>query len=550
MRGRGYACRLPLNDNIKNYLLRYKYIYTNEGLDDYYFLNGNFYNNYKSVIENLGFNKIEKELIKNYNALDIIYFDEELMHLFLNNPKFHFVWDGYGGYVCSTDDSKLNIYIKDLCLCHDLEENKIVLGAFLIDVLNCSEQSKLILEPFILEDEKRKYDFHYYNYKNLILGQWLEVEELDIYTVLLEGIKIINYIFFNKYKLNLYKTEYELRDLQFFMPLFFPTKINWYNFMLELSKIFIDNINSGDLKDLIRSNYDKMRNKDSFSLEDLKGSREFTIFKIYFGQYSLFHENSFKKLDEIRKKRTEPAHKIFVNDLNYLYTQEQDQILKNLYRVIYNIIKVEDTDYKYLKEYKNGEYECFFGEKGSISEDNGFNSKGFHYYNGYIRLINDKYKVKDSEILIAGNDINIIQKELTEHIKKNFKLSDSNIKIIVDAMLSLEICIPNNAELESFFYGQAYIQQFYGKCRNYKNKGKKEYKEFIKNDYKYIFLLADSTDLYYSLEKTINLIKKNPMKIFGSGIIMYLLSNNFSQDENNLFLKSKTDIKLLKNIWD
>ena len=182
------------------------------------------------------------------------------------------------------------------------------------------------------------------------------------------------------------------------MPLFFPTKINWYNFMLELSKIFIDNINSGDIKDLIRSNYDKMRNKDSFSLEDLKGSREFTIFKIYFGQYNLFHENSFNKLNEIRKKRTEPAHKIFANDLNYLYAQEQDQILKNLYRVIYNIIKVEDNDYKYLKEYKNGEYECFFGEKGSISEDNGFNSKGFHYYNGYIRLINDKYKVKDSEI--------------------------------------------------------------------------------------------------------------------------------------------------------
>ena len=86
------------------------------------------------------------------------------------------------------------------------------------------------------------------------------------------------------------------------------------------------------------------------------------------------------------------------------------------------------------------------------------------------------------------NDINIIQKELTEHIKKNFKLSDSNIKIIVDAMISLEICIPNNTELEIvFFYGQAYIQQFYGKCRNYKNNGKKEYKEFIKNDYKYIF---------------------------------------------------------------
>lgn len=47
----------------------------------------------------MGLNRFEKELIKYYFALNIIYFDEEIMHLFLYNSKFHFHWSGYRGYV-------------------------------------------------------------------------------------------------------------------------------------------------------------------------------------------------------------------------------------------------------------------------------------------------------------------------------------------------------------------------------------------------------------------------------------------------------------------
>lgn len=553
IKSRGYACKLSISDNIKKYLLMYGYIESAENLNDYFFLNTKFYKNYKSIIDKFGFNKIELILIKNYYAFTVVYFDEELMHLLLNNPKFHFVWSGYRGYVCSTDDSKLDVYIKDLCLCHDLEENKIVLGAFVVDLIDCSEQSQLLLQPFILNEDNRRYDFHYYNYKNLLLGKWLEIKELDIYTVILEGIKIVNYIFVEKYGFKLYKNEYEVGELQFFMPLFFPTKINRFNFMMEVAKIFLDNINGKDLKKLIKSRYENMDNKNDFSLDDLKNEsfREYKVFKTYFGQYKLFSNLSFEKLNEIRSLRTEPAHKIYVNDLNYSYCVEQDGTLKNLYRILNNIIKVEDNDYELLKKYENGQYECFYGDKGSILENNGFNAKRFHYYNGYIRLINDKFKVRDAEILIAGNNNSFIKNEIIKRISNNYKIDTMIIGDIVERIMNQSICIPNEEELKSFFYGQAYIKYYNGECRNYKKVGKKMYENFCSNNYKYIYIFADSSELYWNIDDTIKIIKKDSERIFGCGLLLCSLSNSFANDNSNIFNNKFNDnFLILNNVWD
>ena len=68
------------------------------------------------------------------------------------------------------------------------------------------------------------------------------------------------------------------------------------------------------------------------------------------------------------------------------------------------MIKVEDSNYNLLSQYQDGDYDCFYGKKGGILENNGFNAKNYHFYNGYICLINDKFKTRDAEILIAGND--------------------------------------------------------------------------------------------------------------------------------------------------
>ena len=550
IKGRGYACRLSIGEKIQNYLSKNNYIYSK--IEGYYFLNSKFYKDYKRVIDNSNLSKFEKELIKEYYALHIVYFDEEIMHLFLNNPKFHFIWNGYSGYVCSTEDSVLDVYIKDLCLCHDLEENKIIIGMFLVDLIDCSEQSQKLLQPYMLENDE-KYEFHQYNYKNLFEGRWLEINELDIYSVILNGIKIVNHIFTQKYNFKLYKNEYSVEDLQFFLPLFYPTKINRFNFMMELAKIFLDNINGKELKKLIEKQYEDMSNKTMFTLEDLKKEdfREFKTFKIYFSKYSEFNPLAFEKLDEIRKLRTEPAHKIYVNDLNYTYSKEQDETLTNMYRVIYNIIKVEDPEYKLLETYERGEYSCFYGEKGAIFTSNGFNAKKYKYYNGYIRLINDKFKVRDSEILIAGKNIKTMRKILSDHIKSNFKdIGRKDINILLEKIFNSNIAKADEKEIRSFFYGQAYIRKFYSECKNYKNEGRKLYKDFCKLKYQYIFIIADSTELCWNLDTTLEKVKKDNDILFGSGILMYLLSNNFAEDNSNIFNNANKDLLTINNVWD
>lgn len=550
IKGRGYACELSIDENLQNYLIKNNYIYSQ--MEGYYLLSTKFYADYKKIIDNLNINRFEKELIREYFALKIVYFDEEVMHLFLNNPKFHFVWSGYRGYVCSTEDSMLDVYIKDLCLCHDLEENKIIIGAFLVDLIECSEQSQQILQPYMLEKDD-KYEFHEYNYKNLFDGQWLETDELDIYSVILIGIKIVNYIFKKKYGFKLYKNEYNVEDLQFFLPLFYPTKVNRFNFMMELAKIFLDNINGKELKKLIQRQYEYMSNKNEFTLEDLKKEefREFKIFKTYFSKYSEFNSLSFNKLDEIRRLRTEPAHKIYINDLDYAYSKEQDETLINIYRVICSIIKVEDSEYKILNTYERGDYNCFYGKKGGIYTSNGFNAKKYKYYNGYIRLINDKFKIKDSEILIAGNDVEMMKKILLDHIKSNFKdIEKKDINLLLEILFNNDIAKTNKKEIKSFFYGQAYIKKFHGECENYKSEGEKLYKQFLKLNYKHIFVIADSTELQWDIGKTLGIIKKDNNTLFGSGILMYLLSNNFAEDNSNIFNHNNEDLLITNNVWD
>lgn len=99
IKGRGYSCYLDVEQEVFNYLKKYDYILENNGYG--FTLNNTFYKNYRKEIESLNLTKFQKELIKDYAPLRPIYFDGELMHLFLNNPKFHFSWNGYMGYLCS-----------------------------------------------------------------------------------------------------------------------------------------------------------------------------------------------------------------------------------------------------------------------------------------------------------------------------------------------------------------------------------------------------------------------------------------------------------------
>ena len=125
-----------------------------------------------------------------------------------------------------------------------------------------------------------------------------------------------------------------------------------------------------------------------------------------------------------------------------------------------------------------------------------------------------------------------------------------NCKRIVKIIFNEERCIPIEKELESFFYGQAYINKFFGERGNYKIKGKKKYEGFKKNDYKYCFLFADYTDLYWDYDKTIKIVFKDPLALFGCGLLMTGLSNNFATDNSNIFLDDSYYFYVKNNTLD
>ena len=78
----------------------------------------------------------------------------------------------------------------------------------------------------------------------------------------------------------------------------------------------------------------------------------------------------------------------------------------------------------------------------------------------------------------------------------------------------------------------------------------KKYEMFKNNNYKHCYLIADSTDLHWDYKKIIDKIDENPLTLFGSGLLMTGLTNNFSNDESNLFLNEACDIYIKQNIWD
>ncbi len=129
-------------------------------------------------------------------------------------------------------------------------------------------------------------------------------------------------------------------------------------------------------------------------------------------------------------------------------------------------------------------------------------------------------------------------------------MEEKDIDMLLEIVFNDDIAKANNKEIKSFFYGQAYIKKFHGECKNYKNEGRKLYQEFLELNYKYIFVIADSTELYWNLRKTLDIVKKDNDTLFGSGILMYLLSNNFAEDKSNIFNHNNKDLLIINNVWD
>lgn len=470
-----------------------------------------------------------------------VYFRNELLAQYLNNPNYHFFWNHYRGSIVATDEVNDDEYFKNICLGYDLFNNAPITMMFVGDVLKLDFEHQRYIERF----EIKKRDHLVLNQEvinNLIYGKRSKIENSDIYNVIIIGMKLLNEIFESSFNLKLFREIKDYRDYEYFRPIFITSKLNYYLFVLELYKLIFDNISIKTLKHLIVM-------KTPICKDELNDQKLWPRGRIT--KESLGESNNLflKKLSDIRNI---PAHKIYENELNKKYWHEQDKLLIETYIFINSlIVEFSNSSHKEKIDY----YEGLFGKDGKISTGNSFNQTPYIYYDGQIRLICEIFGQKDAEYMIAFKTKEDMVLKLTNYISSiREDLNEETIKYLTDRILNQEAKTPDKEIINSFFKGY-YLKKSIYEPENY---NKEEYIKLgeqaaIKFMSRYpienIFVIADTTDPNFSSFENCT----DEIDLVGKGYVtelMHYFKEDYKYDNVITNPTDDVDIQVLSNIWD
>lgn len=529
-----------------------------------YFITEKFVNKYKKLMIDNGITELEILALR-YGSMKILYYSNDMLSYFVRNPRYSFQWRGYRGNIYLKDEfydeKEKSIYLRDISLGYNLKEKKPVVAILLKDILNVNDKDFInFIERWrYVHDEH--FEMNVFNRKNMFGGEWLNYSEIEVYSIIIKGLEILNTIFKSKYDQPFLEKEIKLEDLSYFRPIFNPTSENLYLFIAEIYKFINQNIYRKTFKKLIKKIAEEVsfdvsglssdyNNINSFNDEKFQKLGAPSLIDIYFQ----ITENEDSKLKDFLLKldnlRNDFAHELFSNDYKEEYWKEQDDILRELY-IFINVIIVKEVGSNLPEEYLK--YSKIFGEKGAISAWSGFNLPAYRFYDGSIRLICETFDSKDSEFLIAfkgGDDKEIL---LTDYLlKKRPDLDEDVIRTFAKRLLFNEIFKPNRLQILSFFKGQAYISKFFGAdVEDVEEKGKKDFNQFIaRYSLENTFCFGDSTDPYYVELRDFITDTDYLGKGYMCDIIHDFHSGNYENDNVITDIKLDSDIQILSNIWD
>lgn len=500
----------------KEYCLKHKELLLNNGFSDYQI---------RSIYE---------------NELTPIYFHNEILSTYTNNSFYTFEWYSYRGTIYSNENAPDNIYIKNINLAHDLRMNKPVVMLFLYEILEQDIDFQRFIKRYEVKNTINIEPAHQ-NVKNLIYGIRTNYDEIDIYNILLVGMKIINEISNNKYDdlffLNLKNTN----EYEHFHPIFISSTVNYYYFIIELSKIFYENINKKLVKRILTTKgiYKNKKEMKDISIVEL---------------ITLLVDPSFQGtvknfLSLLIKARNVPAHEIYENNYDPKYWKKQDDILIFAYQFLYSFILSWSCG-KLPTKFSN--YHNIYGENGGISYGNGFNLSPYKYYDGQFCLVCEMYGSKDAEYLIAFKADRFSLDKLIHYIKnRRPDLKENSIDYVVKKIFSNELIKPSKKAIQSFFNGYVRTnRQLYDQNEILIEANKIYYNFVTIYPIDNIFVFADSTDPHYN---DFDNDCFNEKKLQGKGYITELLryfKNNYEHDNVITNPDEDLEIQILSNIWD
>ncbi len=349
------------------------------------FVDKKLYEDFHKTINEERFDWAEKLLLKYLSPLKPIFFNPRFVQIVRYDPNYSIHWNGYRMEVHpNNDDCSIDLHLKDLCIGYDSKKDEPVLSLFLDDILSLKPIERGLLRPYYISEDSNC-EMAEQNIENLFEGNCYSLKKLDIYQIILSGIKIVNEISIERYELEIFKTDYDERSISFFSPLFYPTKRNWATFIISAAVIFVDSINTKQLRKFIWKNREDVkitnvakgfleRNENIFkNKSDFNTISSISLLELFFC-HSANCEYIIKVLKDIWDTRSGFSHKYYEDEYGIEYHEKQDIILIRIYLMIRYIIDSLDPDRSFFHRTHDGgffinQYELW----GTVNNGCGFN---------------------------------------------------------------------------------------------------------------------------------------------------------------------------------
>lgn len=279
------------------------------------------------------------ELMHGEPQLKIIYFNPQIVVMYINNPQYNHCFYGYRGNISVKEEfyslqSGTTEYIGDYGIAYSREGKPYrAVGVYLYDLYRLSEQQQMRWKSFELPDQAN------YVINKRFLEETLNVEWTDdiwIFDALLVEMEIVNNCCRAIGIPEMFKKIYPIGDYDRpigYITIFMPTKKYYNDFIMALEKLLINNLNTETF--LTSGPYIRPATKYN-SEEKEKGT--LALLSEWITQNTTPKDNIKKyivnPLWEIRKIRQKPAHKLDVDEYNLDYITKQIDIIKGAYTAI------------------------------------------------------------------------------------------------------------------------------------------------------------------------------------------------------------------------
>ena len=271
----------------------------------------------------------------------LIYFNIEILQIYLNNPQFQLIDYGYAGQIVvnpeyMSEDILDYEYVKAYGMAYERANSKInrAVAVFVRDLSKLSASTQTRWKSYELPNQEA-YVVEEGFYKNQVMGEfvhnyWMLDAILDEMCVINELCASIGLpVFFRK----TYDTNCREKPIDY-STLLFPTQKNYYDFILALEKLLVHNINiKVFVSDCGIISGVERKNKEGKEKGSLVLFKEWLLknVKSDFDMEQVIIE----PLKSIRKIRQTPAHEMYNNKFDVGLYEEQRAIVEQLYEALY-----------------------------------------------------------------------------------------------------------------------------------------------------------------------------------------------------------------------